>query len=186
MRVQLLCSIGPGLAGWNGYGKGRGQQQSSRSDYSFRTNHTGTGFGASGEGAWPDSSYTWEAGYVAGLEKMGGKKNRKKKPASSSDVTPESTPEKPKNKQWRKVNSAISSQKSNKQKPREPRSKDWPNWSTGSHPVHAAQQFSAAPSKATEGDGGPICKVQQKLAARMLDVVVLALFLLFSVPRQKN
>ena len=119
-------------------------------------------------------------------KKWEGKKNRKKKPASSSDVTPESTPEKPKNKQWRKVNSAISSQKSNKQKPREPRSKDWPNWSTGSHPVHAAQQFSAAPSKATEGDGGPICKVQQKLAARMLDVVVLALFLLFSVPRQKN
>ena len=88
---------GPGLAGWNGYGKGWGQRQSSRSDYSFRSNHKGTGFGASGKGAWPDSSYTWEAGYVAGLQEMEKKRSRKKKPASSSDVTPESTPEKPKN-----------------------------------------------------------------------------------------
>lgn len=55
------------------------------------------------------------------------------------------------------MSSAISSQKSNKQKPR------------------AAQQFSAAPSKATGGDGGPkedqsLSKVQQKLAARMIDL----------------
>ena len=177
----LLCSIGPGLAGWNGYGKGWGQQQNSRSDYSFRSNHKGSGSGGSGKGAWPDSNYTWEAGYVAGLKEMEKKRSRKKPPASSSDVTPESTPEKPKSKQWRKVKSELDELRNFKskieqaeaEKVQEQKLADLEQRLTSR--LHAAQHFAAAPAKATDGVDGPkedhaLSKVQQKLAARMLDL----------------
>ena len=174
----LLCSIGPGLAGWNGYGKGWGQQHGSRSDYN-KGYQKGNHSGSFGKGAW-EPSYTWEAGYVAAMNEANKKRYRKKKPASSSDVTPESTPEKPKSSKWKKVKSELEElrnfknkiEKDEIEKAQEQRMADLEQRLTSR--LDAAKMSSAASSTATKShDGGkdqPLNKVQQNLAARLLNI----------------
>jgi hypothetical protein len=60
----------------------------------------------------------------------GKKRHRKKKPASNSDVTPESTPEKQKGKHWRKSRMNLrspeaSNKKSNRQKPKKSKNRSY-------------------------------------------------------------
>ena len=182
LACLFLCLVQHGTAGWGGHGKGWGQYQQNRSDGYSNSGYQkgGEGFNSSGKGAWHEG-LAWDAGYLAALQEPHRKRRFSKKAPSSSEATPESTPEKPKSKQWRKVKSELEELRSFKskieqaevEKRQEQKMADLEQRLTSR--LQAAQEKSVpSSSRAAEPHDGPtedvpLNKVQQKLAARLLE-----------------
>ena len=180
LACLFLCLVRQGAAGWGGNGKGWGQQQG-RSDGHSNSGYQSSGrsYNSFGKGGWQGGA-TWEAGYLAALHESHKKRRHSKRVPSSSEATPESTPEKPKSKQWRKVKSELEELRNFKtkveqaevEKRQEQKMAELEQRLTSR--LQAAQEKSLpSSSQATETHDGPtedvpLNKVQQKLAARLL------------------
>ena len=178
LACLFLCLVRQGTAGWGGSGKGWGQQQGRSDGYSNSGyQNSGRNYNSFGKGGWQGGAATWEAGYLTALHESHKKRRHPKRVPSSS----EATPEKPKSKQWRKVKSELEELRNFKtkieqaevEKRQEQKMAELEQRLTSR--LQAAQEKSLpSSSPATEIHEGPtedvpLNKVQQKLAARLLD-----------------
>ena len=180
LACLFLCLVQHGTAGWGGHGKGANISRTGQMDIPTLVTKRVEKVSILPEKAWHEG-LAWDAGYLAALQEPHRKRIFSKKAPSSSEATPESTPEIPKSKQWRKVKSELEELRSFKskieqaevEKRQEQKMADLEQRLTSRW--QAAQEKSVpSSSRAAEPHDGPtedvpLNKVQQKLAARLLE-----------------